>query len=44
MAKMILALCLGLYIGLHWHTKKSVDEYNHVGENKRHMHRHWDRD
>ena len=44
MAKMILALCLGLYIGLHWHTKRSVDNYKHGGENKRHIHRHWDKD
>ncbi len=44
MAKLILALCLGLYIGLHWHAKKSVDSYNNYGENKRHYHRHWDRD
>ena len=40
----VLAICLGLYIGLHWHTRKSVDEYNHGGENKRHIHRHWERD
>jgi len=40
----VLAICLGLYIGLHWHTKKSVDNYKHGGENRRHIHRHWDKD
>jgi hypothetical protein len=42
--RMVLALFLGLYIGLHWHAKRSVDKYNNYGENKRHIHRHWDRD
>lgn len=44
MAKMILALCLGLYIGLHWQVKRSVDNHSTYGENRRHLHRHWDKD
>lgn len=42
--RMVLALFLGLYIGLHWHTKRSVDNHDNYGENRRHIHRHWDRD
>ena len=42
--RIFLALCLGMYIGLHWHIRKSVDEYSNYGENKRHYHRYLDRD
>lgn len=42
--RIALALFLGLYIGLHWHTKRSVDNHSSYGENRRHIHRHWDRD
>ena len=42
--KIVVALFLGLYIGLHWHVKKSVDEHVPVGENRRHHHKYFDRE
>jgi len=39
--KLVAGLFLSLYVGLHWHVKRSVDNHDHVGQNNRHDHKHW---
>ena len=39
--KIVVALLVVSYLGLHWFVKKSVDNHDHVGQNKRHNHSHW---
>ncbi len=39
--KIVVALLVVSYLGLHWFVKRSVDKHDHVGQNKRHNHSHW---
>ena len=42
--KVILGSILALYVAIHFYTKKGVDKYNNYGKQKRHYHKHLEKD